>query len=135
MSGRLLLLKIIWLYLELFFLPDFSNSTNSPQSCGYDESSGEDKICCGDLNGERVITPHYPKFPQQSWKEITNGTLVFLSEARPCMDHTKYCKDWIQRYPESGLPGHESYIFMREACQESCGRCGSYVRFLFIKDD
>ena len=55
-------------YLELFF-SDFSNSTYSPQSCGYDESSGEDKICCGDLNGERVITPQYPKFPQQNLAE------------------------------------------------------------------
>ena len=89
----------------LFIFSDFSNSTYSPQSCGYDESSGEDKICCGDLNGERVITPHYPKFPQQNWKEITDGTLVFLAEARPCMDHTKYCTDWIQKYPESCSPG------------------------------
>ena len=110
--------------MKLFF-SDFSNLTNSPQSCGYDESSGEDKICCGDLNGERIITPHYPKFPQQN-----------LAEARPCMDHTKYCTDWIQKYPESCSPGHESYIFMREACMESCGRCESYVRiFVSINTD
>ena len=67
------------------------------------------------MNGNHASTPQVPKFPLKN------------SNARPCMDHTKYCAQWKKNYPESCSPGHESYIFMREACQESCGRCGNKV--------
>ena len=103
-------------FLLLLFV-DFNDTTSSPQSCGYDENSGEDKICCEDYGGIPVIGSQPPKFPSKNLK------------ARPCLDHTKQCTKWVQKYPESCKPGHKSYIFMREACQESCGRCKNDVIF------
>ena len=101
----------------LLIFVDFNDATSSPQSCGYDENTGEDKICCEDYGGIPVIGSQPPKFPSKNLK------------ARPCLDHTKQCTKWVQKYPESCKPGHESYIFMREACQESCGRCKNDVIF------
>ena len=91
------------------------DATISPQSCGYDEISGEDKICCDDYSGIPMVRSQPPKFPLEN------------SKARPCLDHTKQCTKWVQKFPESCQPGHKSYIFMREACQESCGRCKNDV--------
>jgi len=42
-----------------------------------------------------------------------------------CEDHTPKCQDWVRSHPDGCYPGHESYPFMRSACQKSCKRCGS----------
>jgi len=91
---------------------DFNNSS-PPKACGFDES-GDDKLCCSDLNGQPFKpTLQPPKYP-------INKPKLF-----ECDDHTSTCSQWAKDHPESCSPGHDSYGFMRSACQKSCGRCGS----------
>ena len=96
---------------------DFINA-KPPEACGYDESTGEDKFCCKDLdvNSQHVNEPQKPLFTDKR-----------TGEAYPCMDQTSHCERWIKINPESCNPDHKnpatglsSYKFMREVCQESC---------------
>ena len=91
-----------------------------PQSCGYDDSTGEDRFCCKDTDPDtpRIENPQPPLFP----KEDLNP--------RPCLDHSSHCTRWAEDHPESCEPGNPGYPFMREACQDSCGRCGTKVIIL-----
>ena len=66
-----------------------------------------------------VKTSQRPLFPN-----------VFVLNPRPCIDHTAQCTRWAKDHPESCIPGNLGYAFMREACQESCGRCGEKVNTL-----
>jgi hypothetical protein len=75
-------------------------------------------FCCSDTNGQSITKLQPPQFPTAS------------NEPRPCVDHSTHCKRWAKNYPESCSPGHNSYIFMREACQSSCKRCGDSVSFI-----
>lgn len=94
---------------------DFSNST-PPTYCKLDKATGQDKFCCSDVNDkspDALANPRPPQFPRKD------------GQARPCQDHTPLCKKWARDHPESCQAGHKSYKFMREACHESCGRCGN----------
>ena len=94
------------------------NKSSPPKSCGFDEY-GDDKLCCSDLNGKPFKTTlQPPKYP------INNPKLY------ACNDHTSSCSKWAKDHPESCSPGHDSYGFMRSACQKSCGRCGSNVSWI-----
>jgi len=89
------------------------NGTQPPMTCGFD-NSGEDKLCCSDFNSyPNSPTSQPPKFRTRSNKKY------------PCVDHTPKCKEWAKDHPDSCSPGHESYRFMRSACQKSCDRCKS----------
>ena len=55
-------------------------------------------------------------------KSLINKPKLFA-----CDDHTSTCSQWEKDHPESCSPGHDSYGFMRSACQKSCGRCGADV--------
>ena len=49
-------------------LLDFSNN-EPPQSCGYDDSTGEDRFCCAEVqrrDGTYVTKPQPPLFPKVS---------------------------------------------------------------------
>ena len=95
---------------QMFFFSDFNNSS-PPKFCGFDEF-GDDTLCCSDLNGEPFKpTLQTPKYP-------INDPKLF-----GCADHTSACSKWAKDHPESCLPGHDSYEFMRSACQKSCKRC------------
>ena len=86
-----------------------------PMTCGFD-NAGEDKFCCSDTSFfPAPQTPQPPKF------------LLYNKWKYSCEDHTPKCQDWIKSHPDSCYPGHESYPFMRSACQKSCERCGSEV--------
>ena len=95
---------------------DFSHD-QPPQSCGYDETSGEDTFCCEDTDpsSQRVDKPQPPLFPNDG------------SNSRSCIDHTSHCARWVKDHPESCKAGNPGYAFMREVCQESCGRCTDKV--------
>lgn len=86
-----------------------------PLTCGFD-NGGEDKFCCSDTSFFPVPQiPQPPKFlSYNKWKYS-------------CEDHTPKCQEWAKSHPDSCYPGHESYPFMRSACQKSCERCGSEV--------
>ena len=97
-----------------FIILDFDDST-PPRYCGLDKS-GEDKLCCADFNGKPAISkPLPPKYP------VDNPTVF------DCSDHTPQCTRWAKDHPDSCKPGHDSFQFMRSACQKTCGRCGSDV--------
>lgn len=83
-----------------------------PMTCGFDDA-GRDKVCCSKNNfSPPISTPQPPKVLSYNiWKYS-------------CIDHTSKCQDWVKDHPESCYPGHDSYIFMRSACQKSCRRCG-----------
>ena len=98
------------------------NSTIPPKYCGFDKS-GDDKLCCSDLNGiPTVAVPQNPKYP------ISNPKLF------DCVDHTPECSRWAKTHPDSCSPGHDSYEFMRSACQKTCRRCGSDVSYKSIQN-
>ena len=92
-------------------------NTEPPQSCGYDEATGEDAFCCQDTDpsSQRIEKPQSPLFP------------VDGSKPRPCIDHTSHCARWVKDHPESCKAGSLGYGFMREVCQESCERCKNKV--------
>ena len=98
-----------------FFSKDFLND-QPPDNCGFDPLTGEDRFCC---SGSDLInvSPQAPQFPRP-------GSRI----PRPCIDHTTHCSRWAKKYPDSCLPGNPGYEFMREACQQSCERCGSKVQ-------
>lgn len=87
-----------------------------PAYCGLDDESGDDKLCCSDLDGKPAVTkPQPPKYPVSNPKRFE------------CVDHTEECSRWAKSHPKSCSPEHDSYGFMRSACQKTCGRCGSDV--------
>ena len=99
---------------------DFNNSS-PPKFCGFDKS-GDDTLCCSDLNGEPFKpTLQPPKYPINDPKRFG------------CADHTSACSKWKKDHPESCSYGHDSYGFMRSACQKSCKRCGSDVSGIQFK--
>ena len=57
---------------------DFSNDDGPPEYCGFDETTGEDKFCCSDTNGQPITENQPPQFPTSS------------NKPRPCIDHTGY---------------------------------------------
>lgn len=101
--------------IELLIL-DFSNPDSPPTYCQLDRETGDDKVCCSDLKqaiGD-LRSPQPPKFPAAN------------SQPRPCNDQAKYCQKWLESDKESCQPQHKSYKFMREACHQTCGRCGNH---------
>ena len=90
-----------------------------PQFCGVDQDSGDDAICCSDSKDVMETKTQAPQYPRL----ITARKIG----PRSCEDTTYNCAKWVKKSPESCLPGHESYYFMRLACQESCGRCQTNV--------
>ena len=101
---------------------DFSKDF-PPESCGFDETTGEDTFCCtfADPSSVGVDQTQPPIFPIEG------------SNPRPCIDHTTHCARWAADHPESCNPGNLGYSFMREACQKSCERCGDKVKYRFSK--
>jgi len=93
---------------------DFENDT-PPTACGYTKS-GEDMVCCTDKDGPKVTTPQKPQF---RLSEKINSLKPY-----PCSDHSWKCLDWVLENPDTCNPTHPSYMFMRNACPLSCGRCG-----------
>ena len=67
-----------------FTFSDFSNAL-PPDSCGFDETTGEDKFCCtfADPSSVGVDQTQPPIFP------------IDGSNPRPCIDHTSHCTRWF----------------------------------------
>ena len=118
MHASILNFNISNFYYFSYFL-DF-NDTTPPKHCGYDEKTGDDKLCCSDFTLPFDSLPQPPKYP------IDNPKLF------ECIDLTPECSRWAKDHPESCSIGHDSYEFMRSACQKSCGRCESNVSFISV---
>jgi len=88
-----------------------------PTACGY-TNEGEDMVCCSDNKGPKVLYSQEPQF-----KIPVVGNRFTNERAYPCSDHSWKCLDWATNHPESCKPGHKSYMFMRNACPQTCGRC------------
>ena len=88
-------------------------------------TTGEDNFCCKDSGSQPVEKPQDPLFRNQN------------NQPYPCMDQTSLCKKWIETNPESCSPDYaseetysykNSYMFMREVCQESCSKLTNNFR-------